>query len=229
MPLEGEAGGWTLAYGSDVQHLAMAIDGTMYAYGGGLTYTLLKSTDDGYTWSSVGMVTASIVDIATAPNDAGVVYYATASNIYKSMDGGNSFVPLPPNPGGAGANNVAITSIDVVYLSHYVIAVGTRDADAAQYGGVYILDETEAFNSWVDTSAGSYDVYAVAFSPKLVADQQLVAVVSDETDTIVTTRTGSAGWGATVGNTKLDRDNSRIPTPVAVASADIAFPEDYDA
>ncbi len=47
IPTEGKAGNWVLADGSDVQHLAMAIDGTLYAYGKGLTYTLLKSTDDG--------------------------------------------------------------------------------------------------------------------------------------------------------------------------------------
>jgi len=56
-----------------------------------------------------------------------------------------------------------------------------------------------------------------------------VAVATNETDTFVTTKVGDAGWGATVGDARLDRDNSGIPTSVAVAaSADIAFPEDYD-
>jgi len=228
LPADGRAGNWVLADGSDIQHLAMAIDGTLYAYGSGLTYTLLKSTDGGYSWSYTGMVSDSIVDIATTPDDASVVYYATLSNVYKSADAGNSFVLMPPNPGGAGTNNVEITSIDVTYPGDYLVAVGTRDTDASEYGGVYVLDESELFSGWTDTNAGSYDVYAIAFSPNFPASRQLVAVVTDETDTIVTTTIGSTGWGVTVGSARLDRDNSGIPTPVAVAvSADIAFPEDY--
>jgi len=207
----------------------MAIDGTLYAYGKGLTYTLLKSTDGGYSWSYTGMVKDSVVDIATAPDDASVVYYATTANVYKSADAGNSFVLLPPNPGGAGTNNLEITSIDVAYLGYYITVVGTRDTDGSEYGGVYVLNESELFTSWIDTNVGSYDVYAVAFSPDFPADRQLVAVVTDETDTTVTTMIGGTGWGITVGDVRLDRDNSGIPTPVAVAaSADIAFPEDYD-
>jgi len=163
IPTEGKAGNWVLADGSDVQHLAMAIDGTLYAYGKGLTYTLLKSTDGGYSWSYTGMVQDSIVDIATAPNDASVVYYATSSNVYKSADAGNSFVLLPPNPGGAGTNNLEITSIDVTYLDYYIIVAGTRDTDGSEYGGVYVLSESGLFTRWIDTNVGSYDVYAVAF------------------------------------------------------------------
>ena len=75
IPLEGKPGKWVLADGSDVQYLTMASDGTLYAYGKGLTYTLYKSTDGGYSWSSIGKVKDAIVDIAIAPDD--VVYYAT--------------------------------------------------------------------------------------------------------------------------------------------------------
>jgi len=229
IPADGGAGGWVLASGSDVQHLSMAIDGTLYAYGKGLTRTLLKSTDGGYRWSAVGQVGDSIVDIATAPNDAGIVYYATASSVYKSADAGNSFILLPPNPGGAGSSNVEITAIDVSYAGSYTVAAGTRDTDNGEYGGIYLLDEGVSF-TWTDTNLGNYDAYAVAFSPDFPADRQLVAVVTDETDTFVTTRFGDNAWGATIGDVRLDRDNSGVPTPVAVsASADIAFPGDYAA
>ena len=55
-------------------------------------------------------------------------------------------------------------------------------------------------------------------------------MVTNETDTYVTTKIGEAEWGATIGNATLDRDNSRLPTPVAVTiSAAIAFPDDYEA
>ena len=228
IPTEGKPGNWVLAPGSDVQHLTMAVDGTLYAYGKGLTYTLYKSIDGGYSWSYIGGVEDNIVDIATEPDVASIVYYATLSDVYKSTDAGISFTPLPPNPGGAGNNEIEITSIDVVRLgSHNIIAVGTKDKDGSEYGGLYILDESQPF-TWVDSNIGSYDVYAVAFSPNFAFDQQLVAVVTDETDTFVTTKFGDAGWGETVGDARLDKDNSGMSIALA-NSAVIAFPSDYEA
>ena len=228
IPLDGKPGNWVLADGSDVQQLTMASDGTLYAYGKGLTYTLYKSTDGGYSWSDIGKVTDAIVDIAIAPD--GVVYYATSSAIYKlthDESGDIKFIALP-SPGGAGSNGVEITSFDITRLNNNIIVAGTRDTQDDEYGGVYVLDEIALF-TWTDTNLGSYDVYAVAFSPNYPGDRQLVAVVTDETDTFVTTKFGSAGWGATTEDARLDKDNSGVPTPVAVSnSATIAFPDDYD-
>ena len=107
-------------------------------------------------------------------------------------DGGKNFYQMSSNPGGAGSNNVEITSLDVTHLYGNIIAVGTRDTDNSQFGGVYILDEEELIPSWVDSNIGSYDVYAVAFSPDFAADRQIVAVVTDETDTWVVTKIGEA-------------------------------------
>jgi len=218
IPTNGEAGDWGLAHGSDVQHLTLASDGTLYAYGKGLSYTLYKSTDNGISWSYIGKVQDSIVALATAPDDSDVIYYATSSHIYRSTDGGETFVQLP-TPGGAGSNNVEITSLDVAYLGYRVIVVGTRDTDNVQYGGIYLLDEATLFTR-ADTSLGNYDVYAVAFSPNYPADRQLIAVVSNETHTFITTNFGGAGWGSTIANAKID---NLVPV-----SASIAFPEDYD-
>ncbi|GAI91572.1 unnamed protein product, partial [marine sediment metagenome] len=144
-------------------------------------------------------------------------------------DGGKTFDPLPETPGGAGSNNIEITSLDVAWLNSNIIAIGTRDTDSSEFGGVYTLDEEETIPSWTDTNLGSYDTCAVAFSPNYTSDRQLVAVITDETDTLVSTRIGEADWGANLGNARLDKDNSGTPTPVAVAnSAAIAFPSDYD-
>ena len=230
LPAEGKAGNWVLADGSDARHLAVAVDGTIYAYGEGLTYTLYQSKDSGYSWSYIGNVQDSIVAIAASPVAAGTIYYATASDVYRSTDGGKNFESLPSNPGGAGSNNLEITAIDITRLNHNLIAVATRDTDTAQFGGVYILDEGKVIPGWTDSNLGSYDAYAVAFSPNFAADRQLVAVVTDETDTMVTTKSGDSGWGAATGNARLDKDNSGVPTPVAVTtSAAIAFPGNYDA
>ncbi len=233
IPTDGESGNWVLASGSDVRHLTMAIDGSLYCYANpsATSYTLFKSTDSGYSWSYTGRVKHTIVDIAVAPDAASVVYYATVSDVYKSTDAGSRFIRLSANPGGAGSNNIEITSIDVARLDgNSIIAVGTRDTGGSQYGGVYTLDEDKLFSAWIDTNLGNYDVYTLAFSPNSPIDRQLVAVVTDENDTLVTAKIVDEGWGETIGDARLDKDNSGTPTSVAVnTSAAIAFPDDYDA
>jgi hypothetical protein len=216
IPTQGKPGGWVLAAGSDVQHLSMASNGTLYAYGKGLTYTLYQSTNNGYSWSAIGKVKDEIVDIGVAPDN--VVYYATSSQVFKSVDGVSSFAALPSS-GGAGAHNIEITSLDASRLTSNIIAVGTKDADNAEYGGIYLLEDAPPF-TWTDTSLGNYDAYGVAFSPNYPADHQIIAVVSDETDTFITTDFAGAGWGSTIADAKID---NLVPL-----SASIAFPEDYD-
>ena len=163
IPTDGESAGWVLAKGSDVKHLTMASDGTLYAYVEGLPYSLYKSTDDGDSWSQTGNVPSAIVALAIA-GDASVIYYATATNVYKSTDAGSSFVPLAANPALAASANIEITSIDIGRLGDSsLVLVGTRDSDAGEFGGVYRLDEGQPFPSWLDTGVGDYDVYAVAY------------------------------------------------------------------
>lgn len=223
IPREGKPGKWTLAAGSDISHLTVAKDGTLYCYAtpGSTSYRFYKSTDGGNTWAYVGDITDDIVDIAADPNDANIVYYATKSNVYRSKNAGSTFSKLTAYPGGAGSNNKEITSIAVGSLGgDRTIAVGTRDTDPAQYGGVYTLDESES-NTWVNTSIGNYDVYRVTYSPNYAADGQLVAVVTNEDDTIVRTNIGSTGWGAATGDATIAG-----LTPVSAA---VAFPSDYDA
>ncbi len=229
-PAGGEAGNWVLAGGSDITHLALASDGTLYASLQGLTCTLYRSADGGLRWASIGNVNDTIIDLAVSPLDGNKVYYTTTSTVYRSVNGGKSFAALPDNPGGAGAGHVEITSLDVTGLSDSIIAVATRDTDSSQYGGVFILDEANVIPSWVDTGIGSYDVYAVTFSPDYASDRQLIAVMTDESDTFVASKIGEAGWGAATGNARLNRDNTVPPTPVALAGpAVVAFPRNYSA
>jgi photosystem II stability/assembly factor-like uncharacterized protein len=186
IPAEGKAGDWVLASGSDVKHLHLATDGTLYSYAdpAGTDYTLFKSTDGGYSWSYTGNVEDEIVGIATTPDSESTVYYATSSDVYKATDDFESFTKLPPGPGGAGSNNIEITSIDVTQLDgNNIIAVGTRDTDNSEYGGVYIFDESESFPQWVNFDIGNYDVYTVAFSPNFTDDARLIAVAADQAHT----------------------------------------------
>lgn len=230
IPAEGKSGNWALAAGSNVKHLTMAKDGTLYVYANptGTNYTLFKSTDGGYGWSYTGQVQDNIVSLATASDDASTIAYATTSKVYKSTDAATSFVSLPANPGGAGSNNIEITCIAIAYVGYHIIAIGTRDTDGWEFGGVYIFDESKSF-TWTNTNIGNYDVYGLAFSPNFAADGQLVAVVTDEINTFVTTRIGDGGWGQILGNAQLNKDNTAIPSSVAVdTSAALAFPDGYN-
>ncbi|MFC1950028.1 hypothetical protein ACFLW0_07665, partial [Chloroflexota bacterium] len=222
IPDEGEAGNWVLARDSDIKHLAMAGDGTIYCYANpsGTSYTLFKSAGDYSGWSYTGGVTDEIVDIAIASDDAGVIYYATGSDVYKSSDAGGSFTTLPASPGGAGTSNITIRCVDVARVDgNSIVIVGTADNNGLQYGGVYTLDESQAIPAWQDTGLGSYDVCGVAFSPDYATDRQMVAVVTDEQDTIVTARSGSDSWGQLTGNATING--------IAPMSAAIGFPDDY--
>lgn len=132
-------------------------------------------------------------------------------------------LPLsPPKPGGAGSNNITITSIDIAREgNNYLVAVGTKDSDSLQYGGVYLLNENEPLWGWSNTNIGNYDVLTVAFSPNFTANQQLVAVVTNEQDTLVTTKVGDADWGQNISDATIE--------DVASQGASIAFPDNYGA
>ena len=181
---------------------------------------LFKSVNGGGTWSQTGMVQDVIVAIATGPDNS--LYYATEAIVYKSTDAGSTFVPLPSNPGGAGSDNLVITSIDIAGGGNgNLVAVATRDTDNAEFGGVYLLNESAPLPEWTDTEAGENDIIYITFSPRSSEDGQLLAVATDETGTYVITRFGDDEWGSATGA-------AVIPGVVPVSAA-IAFPEDYSA
>lgn len=161
------------------------------------------------------------------PQDAGTLYYATESLVYRSIDGGRTFIQLPPAPGGAGTNHVQITSIDATRVTDNIIAVGTRDTDTSEFGGVYTLEDNYV-PRWMDTGIGDCDVCAVAFSPNYARDYQLLAVMTDEVDTYTTSKIGDSGWSALIGRARLARDSS-LTSSVVATNAAMAFPGDYNA
>ena len=221
IPCEGVAGKWVLAAGSDIRLLTRASDGTLYcsADPAGTPFRLFKSTDNGVTWSYTGRVEDLIIDIAAVPTNPSSIYYATTSRVYKYNPSGDRFDPVAVNPGGAGTNGIEITSLDVSSADGTEYAViGTRDNDGLEFGGVFTWDGNESLD-WQDAGIGNYDAYAVAFSPNFEIDRQIVALISDEHDTLVMSNLSNAGWGAEIGN-------ARIPALFPI-SATIGFPSDY--
>ena len=226
IPAGGEAGKWVLAPGSDVHCLAIAGDGTLYASMTGLPYTLYRSDDAGISWSHTGNVQDEIIAITISPHDYNSIYYATASDIYHSTDGGAHFQLIWPGPGGAGSDNIEITSIAVTWNGHEIVAAGTRDVDDNEFGDVYTYNEAGTASGVAATGIGDFDVYAVAFSPRYAFDYQLIAVVTDENDTFTASRSGSMAWNTLTDMTRLDRDNTGASV-ITATTAVIAFPDNY--
>lgn len=239
VPEAGGDGDWVLtgdigAGASGVTAVAAGYDGSIFAaveaaadtqFDG---YNLFRSTDGGYTWQPLWKIpdgdgdTKLISIVLPSPGDTDVLYAATGNNVYKSTNGGRRFSSLG-SPAGAGQQ---ITSIAVAgYGNDNIVYAGVRAAGAGEFGGLYFRNEAELFQSWADLNVGNvaagtaYDVLAVAASPDFDEDEQVVAVITDEANTYVTTKYESAGWGADTGN-------AVIPGMPATG-ASIALPVNY--
>jgi hypothetical protein len=75
-------------------------------------------------------------------------------------------------------------------------------------------------SNWVNTNIGNYDAYRVVFSQNYINDRQLIAIVSDETDTYIMSKINIGNWGQMIGN-------ARIPD-IVPSTASIGFPDNYN-
>jgi len=70
------------------------------------SYTLLRSLDNGTTWTKLELLTpdrkSDINALAANPQNSEEIYYVTNSTFYKSTDGGSSWTPrkLPTSRAG---------------------------------------------------------------------------------------------------------------------------------
>jgi photosystem II stability/assembly factor-like uncharacterized protein len=226
IPTQGEAGDWVLALGSDVQHLTMAIDGTLYAYClEDTTHHLMKSTDKGNTWTETKYSGDAIAGITCSKIDADTIYITDGSHVYHSDDAGLTF----DKPGSGSFptldTNESITCLDVSYdgNTNPFIFIGTADTDGGDFGGVYYIAEATFGAKWTDLKAGSYDVYSIATSPDFGNDSRLIALVTDETHTYTINNYGVIGeWPNPV---ELLENNTS--SKAAITASRICFPGDF--
>ena len=225
IPAEGKLGDWVLASGSDVQHLTMAINGSLYCYANpsGTSYTLFKSTDGGYSWSYTDYDKA-IVALAGSSIDADIIYVTDGSNVYKSGDAGDTFDYVDES--GIDAFNFGtsenITCLAVGYVDDdpYVF-IGT--ANGAAGGGVYYIRDVAFGGGWTDLDIGNYDVYSIAGSPDFAIDSQIIAVVTDGVHTYVT-----HNYGITSGWTRVELLDANEASFAITAASNIGFPSDFN-
>jgi hypothetical protein len=161
-----------------------------------------------------------VVDIATSPEDADILYVIDDSNaIFKTVNAGSAFTELPAPAGITMLTSIAIGVVD----GDTFLFVG--DSDGLGGGEAYSLAESQYGSTWQDMGLDD-DVIEIATSPEFSdeANPQVIAVVSDGTDTWVAYKYGSGNWGAEEANAPLDA----IPAGSFEAeAAQIAFPDDY--
>ena len=175
--------------GSDVGPMAVTADGgTLFASvlnESNGNWSVLKSTDGGYTWKSTGFPTdtAEIVAVKFSPSwsSDGAVYVATNTTVYKSKDRGNSFNVIYSATGPD-----VITSLDAA-----VGADGKVKLVLGNSTDVSVFDE----GVWNAQHIGN-EVLAVAFSPHYAdpTDGTIIAVVNTTAQTLVMTKKYVTSW-----------------------------------
>ena len=226
IPTEGRPGDWVLADNSDVQHLSMAIDGSLYCYaevsGEDVLY---KSDDEGHSWAETDYDGGAIADIVCSSIDANTIYVTDGSHVYQSEDAGDDFQMIADGTLPTLDTNESITCLDAGYVDgDLYLLIGTADADDGDSGGVYYIAETSLGARWTDLEVGDYDVYSIACSPEFANDFQTIAVVTDEAHTWVTNNYGTPGnWPEAAELVDLSGNSFDI-----VAASNICFPDDYE-
>ena len=225
IPTQGKAGGWVLAFGSDVKHPTMAIDGTLYAYNfDGVTHRLMKSTDKGCTWAETNYNGGSITSIACSRTNAKTVYITDGGHVYWSSDSNDNFENLGGGSFPSLDANEVITCLDVGYDSNGkpFIFIGTADADSGDSGSIYFIAGGDFAARWTDLKA-NYDVYSIACSPDFGNSYQTIALVTDETHTYIIKNYGVPGsWPHPVE--LLENNTSSF---AATAASRICLPSDF--
>jgi hypothetical protein len=168
--------------GSDIGPMAVTPNGGILfaAVNVGGSWSLLKSTNGGYTWkSAVATGTTEIVAVDISPK--GNIYVATTGSVYRSKDNGNTF-PVMDMSGVSGTIDSLDTGVNAD--NNDVVVVGTSI-------DVYLFDGSIG-SGWAAQTVG-YPVLAVALSTQYTTDEAIVAVVNSGTQTIVRTKFGV--WG----------------------------------
>ncbi|MEN8615109.1 hypothetical protein ABFB09_07495, partial [Dehalogenimonas sp. THU2] len=200
------------------------VDGALYASvtdTAGPTYNLLKSTDGGRTWKSITTAawTAAAVAIVPSATEANVVFLATASTLYKSMDGGVTFTTIVGVPVGD-----AITALDVAMFGGRYIAVIGTDGLGVMTAGVYFWDANDVFNNLnpVGTTTFGMPVLTLSMAPSFATDRTVVAAGVSGGTTVVRVNVNGGAWGAALADVTLGAA-AAVPS-----AADIAFPTDFN-
>ena len=195
--------------------LTMAINGDLYAYvqttiSAVVVNNLAKSTNGGRSWTYVVAPAGPISAIFCSKSEANVVYIGSGTALYKSTDGGATFV----NRGSVTEN---ITAIGAALVGgSYKVIVGTTANTYFQDEGQFFLTFS-AFGTW-----GAFgSVLDLKLSPNFATDQGIVALASvSGTNAVVHFSTGGGLWDANLLPVALT-------TGASTSTGEIAFASDF--
>lgn len=185
--------------------IGMDKDGALWIYNG---TNLLKSANEGRTWTKMaGYTGAAVEDFVFSKTDAKVFYVLGGDIIYKTVDGGTTFVAF------AATNNGVVNAFDVTAFAGTTYVFAATDAGveyAAEvagstgYGG-------SASVTWAAVGALATKVLDIAASPNFATDAVLIAVYNNATGTAITYNKNAGVWGATL----LERQLTATPATSA--------------
>ena len=138
--------------------------GTLYAalvdlFSSGDPSGLFKSIDGGITWTETGLAKVNVTVLAIAPTDSNTLFAGSAHSVYKSSDGGATWVPLSQGLSQLAESGAVITSLAIDPGNPATVYASTSGA------GIYIT--SDGGNHWVGFNEGltTMDVQSVATSP----------------------------------------------------------------
>ncbi|WP_137109704.1 exo-alpha-sialidase [Rhodobacter sp. SY28-1] len=138
-----------------------------------------RSADGGVTWEATGEAPEKLIDIATAPRDAAMLYAATETGLFLSPDGGATWQPViegvPVYTVDAGADSVVravdlsrglvtlseggeITSVSSDLPDGYLLFLATTSVDPLRLAALSakgrLVVSQDGGASWIDALTG---------------------------------------------------------------------------
>jgi hypothetical protein len=198
----------------------------------GTTWSIIRTTNFGRSWSVVASIPTAggpVVAMVSSRSDVNVLYYATATTVYKSVNANAATASsVAWNPQANIPAGQTIVSMDaVLYAGRYLVAVGT----AGSPGNVYWMDESIPFFSFGTLGTSDYataigggvtKVIAVYFSPNFSTDRAIFAVGVNGTNTVLAVNVAGGDWTGAMATATLS------PATNTTSIAQIFFPTDYN-
>lgn len=165
--------------------LSLAIDplnhATIYVADFSSTDGVFKSTDSGVTWQQTGFtqIGGFATSVAVSPLTPGLVYANNGLGLFKSIDGGNNWSPVPFRSGKIVFDPVTPSTV-------YLLSAGN--------GGVF--KSTDNGQTWVSVSNGLNSLFAfeLVIDPSRASTLYIASQGSGGTDAFVT-KINAAGTG----------------------------------
>jgi hypothetical protein len=227
--------------GSDVSHIAVAYDNTVYALDS-LHAKLYKSEHGGIDWTDISRglsAAAPWTGLAIAPDDPEIVAVVTnaGTEVYLSTNGGANFTATGLTGKLGGGERIRCLAISSGY-GRRDISVGTSTGSG---NGRVLTNVSNGYpSSWQDMSTGAAgwsnaDIFSLEYSPGFDIDGTLLAIAAtapptDDTYLYIGTRDiggNTITWNSFAGY-PVEICQSGQDTPgTPLTYADLALPADY--